>query len=90
MGWLYPDKRDFENLIQVPSGKKAVNFGDMHRIIMGFKGWLRGIHHKFEYLQAYIDEYCNRYNRNTMGEGIFDKLLKKDYVKTNYLKQLIT
>lgn len=86
-----PLKKDFENLIQVHSGKKGENFGDMHRIIMGFKGWLRGIHHKVTYLQAYIDEYCYRYNRNMMGEGIFDNLLKKMITsKPMTYKQLIT
>jgi hypothetical protein len=72
-----PLSRDFENLIQVPSGKKGNNFPDLHRAIMGFKGWLRGIHHNVEYLQSYIDEYCYRFNRSYMKEGIFENLMKR-------------
>ncbi len=70
---------DFENLIQVPSGKKGNNFPDLHRAIMLFKGWLRGMHHNVEYLQPYIDEYCYRFNRSNMKEGIFENLMKRIY-----------
>ena len=72
-----PLVKDFENLIQVDSGKKGGNFPDLHRCIMGFKGWLRGMHHQVENLQAYIDEYCYRFNRSNMKEGIFDNLLNR-------------
>jgi hypothetical protein len=44
---------------------------------MGFKGWLRGMHHRVENLQAYIDEYCYRFNRSNMKDGIFDNLLRR-------------
>lgn len=72
-----PLKKEFVNLKQVPSGKKGENFPDLHRVIMGFKGWLRGVHHHAEYLQAYIDEYTYRFNRNFMKEKIFDNLMKR-------------
>lgn len=72
-----PLKKEFLNLEQVPSGKKGENFPDLHRVIMGFKGWLRGIHHHTEYLQAYVDEYTYRFNRNYMKEKIFDNLMKR-------------
>jgi hypothetical protein len=45
-----PLKKDFANLRQVTSGKKGNNFPDLHRVIMGFKGWLRGIYHRVENL----------------------------------------
>lgn len=70
-----PLKKDFVNLNQVSSGKKGENFPDMHRVIMGFKGWLRGMHHQVDHLQGYIDEYCYRFNRSNMKDGIFDNLL---------------
>lgn len=70
-----PLKKEFKNLEQVNSGKKGENFPDMHRVIMGFKGWLRGIHHHVEHLQAYIDEYTYRFNRHLMKGNIFDNLL---------------
>lgn len=72
-----PLKKDFANLHQVPSGKKGENFPDLHRVIMGFKGWLRGMHHQVENLQGYIDEYCYRFNRSNMKDGIFDNLLRR-------------
>jgi len=56
-----PLKKDFPNLVQIKSGKKGKNFPELHRSIMGFKGWLRGMHHKVNHLQAYIDEYCYRF-----------------------------
>ncbi len=70
-----PLVKDFANLIQIPSGVKGGNFPDLHRAIMGFKGWLRGMHHRVEYLQSYVNEYCYRFNRNNMKVGIFDNLL---------------
>lgn len=72
-----PLKKEFVNLEQVPSGNKGENFPDLHRVIMGFKGWLRGIHHHTEYLQAYVDEYTYRFNRNFMKEKIFDNLMRR-------------
>lgn len=72
-----PLKKDFENLLQVPSGIKGNNFPEIHRTIMSFKGWLRGIHHRVEHLQAYIDEYCYRFNRSNMKDGLFENLMNR-------------
>jgi hypothetical protein len=72
-----PLVNEFPNLKQVHSGKKGENFPDLHRAIMGFKGWLRGIHHQAKHLQAYIDEYTYRFNRNFMKKNIFDNLLER-------------
>lgn len=72
-----PLKKDFINLNQVLSGKKGGNFPDLHRVIMGFKGWLRGMHHHANHLQAYIDEYTYRFNRNNMKAGVFDNLMER-------------
>lgn len=72
-----PLEKEFPNLVQVESGKKGGNFPDLHRTIMGFKGWLRGIHHKVDHLQSYIDEYCYRFNRSHMQKDIFENLMKR-------------
>ena len=72
-----PLKKDFANLSHTSSGKKGGNFPDLHRVIMGFKGWLRGMHHHANHLQAYINEYTYRYNRNFMKANIFDNLLDR-------------
>jgi len=76
-GWTgyMPLKENFPNLTQEKSKNKGKNFSQMHRVIMGFKGWLRGIHHHGEHLQGYVDEYCYRFNRSFMKEGIFENLL---------------
>jgi len=68
-------KEDFPNLKQIKSGEKGKNFSMLHRTIMGFKSWLRGIHGHAKHLQGYLDEYCYRHNRSFMKEGIFDNLL---------------
>ncbi len=72
-----PLMADFKGLRQVPSGRKGENFPDLHRAIMGFKGWLRGMHHHVAHLQAYIDEYTYRFNRSFMTKGLFDNLLNR-------------
>ena len=72
-----PLKVEFEKLEQTGTGKKGKNFPVMHRWIMGLKGWLRGTHHHARDLQAYLDEYCYRYNRNRMKEGIFENLMNR-------------
>ena len=72
-----PLKKEFDNLYQVPPGKKGENFPDLHRVIMGFKGWLRGVHHHATHLQAYIDEYTYRFNRNKMKLFHFENLIDR-------------
>ncbi len=78
-GWIGygPLKAKFKNLKQEKAEPKAKNFKEMHRIIMGFKGWLRGVHHQARHLQAYLDEYCFRFNRSSMKEGVFENLLQR-------------
>ena len=65
-------KETYQNLKQIPSGKKGENFPNMHRSIMLFKAWLRGTHHAVDHLQAYLDEYTYRFNRSMMKVGIFE------------------
>lgn len=72
-----PLAKDFENMVQIPSGKKGSNFPELHRAVMMLKGWLRGMHHHVDDLQAYLDEYCYRFNRSFMKEGIFDNLMMR-------------
>ncbi len=72
-----PLKSDFENIKHVKSGKKGENFKDLHRVIMNFKGWLRGVHHHVTDLQEYINEYSYRFNRSFMKENIFENLMRR-------------
>ena len=70
-------EKEMPNLRTENSTKKGKNFGVMHRVIMNFKAWLRGTHGHVKHLQFYLNEYCYRYNRHRMKEGIFDNLLQK-------------
>jgi len=76
-GWTgyLPLAEHFPKLTHEKAEKKGKNFAHMHRVIMGFKGWLRGIHHHAKHIQAYIDEYCYRFNRSYMKENIFENLM---------------
>jgi hypothetical protein len=62
-------------MIQLSSGEKGGNFPEIHRAIMLFKAWVRGIYHSVDDLQAYIDEYTCRFNRLLMKSSIFDNLI---------------
>ena len=84
-----PLKKTFKNLVQEKSEKKGKNFPLLHRSIMGFKGWMRGIHHKTIYLQAYIDEYCYRFNTNLMKEGIFENLLNRKVIEKPFTHKIM-
>ena len=78
-GWIFyksPGKY-FPHIKHGLSGKKGSNFPDLHRVIMGFKGWLRGMHHQVENLQAYLDEYSYRFNGRQMKVEIFENLIEK-------------
>src|SRR5205085_7007082 len=70
-------KNQFPKLKQEKSQKKGKNFKDLHRTIMNFKGWLRGMHHSVKHLQSYLDEYTYRFNRHKMNEGIFENLINR-------------
>lgn len=70
-----PLEKRYGNMKRIPSGKKGRNFPDLHRVIMMLKAWLRGMHHHVHHLQDYLDEYCYRFNRSFMKEGIFDNLM---------------
>jgi len=70
-------EEDFPNIIREKSEKKGKNFVEMHRCVMMFKAWLRGVHHSVKHLQAYLDEYTYRFNRHKMKEGIFENLVAR-------------
>lgn len=76
-----PLDREFENIKHIKSGRKGENFPELHRVIMNFKGWLRGLHHHVKDLQEYINEYTYRFNRSFMKGNIFDNIVNR-MVKT--------
>ncbi len=71
-----PLKKDYKKLTQ-KSSKGGKNFQELHRTIMSFKGWLRGMHHQVKHLQAYLNEFSYRFNRQLMKENIFDNLIQR-------------
>ena len=73
----------------VGGAEAGVNSPDLHRVIMGFKGWLRGIHHHAEHLQAYVDEYAYRFNRSFMKGNIFDNLILRMVKAKPYTYKMI-
>jgi len=78
-GWrgYWPLKTEY-NLEQILSAK-GVNFPELHIVMMSFKGWLRGIHHKCSkrFMQGYLDEFFFRFNRRNFMKSIFHKLVEQ-------------
>ena len=72
-----PLDKEFENMSHKKLGKKGENFPELHRVIMNFKGWLRGLHHYVKDLQDYINEYTYRFNRSFMKGIIFNNLMNR-------------
>lgn len=70
-----PCKKDFPKLKQEKS-EKGKRHPLMHRQVMMFKAWLRGIHHHCSHLQRYIDEFCYRFNRLKYPDSMFHSLVK--------------
>lgn len=68
--------KDFPNLTQIKSDN-GKNFPLIHRQIMMFKAWLRGIHHHCMHLQNYLDEFCYRFNRLRHMDTIFNNLIAR-------------
>lgn len=52
---------------------------ELHKQIMQFKNWLRGIHHKCssQHLHAYLDEYVYRFNKRNARKWIFNDVINK-------------
>lgn len=71
-----PCKKDFPNIKQENSDN-GKGFLLLHRQIMMFKAWLRGIHHHCDYLQKYLNEFCYRFNRLKYPDTVFHNLIKK-------------
>lgn len=72
-----PLDKEFEHIRHMKSGRKGENFPELHRVIMNFKGWLRGMHHHVDDLQEYINEYTYRFNRSFMKGNIFDNIMNR-------------
>jgi len=80
---------EFPKILREKSEKKGKNFPQLHRSIMMFKAWLRGVQHSVQHLQAYINEYTYRFNRHKMKEGIFENLIKRMVEKPPHTYKMI-
>jgi hypothetical protein len=71
-------KKDFKKLKQFKSDQ-GKSFPELHVMIMNFKSWLRGIHHKCQcnYMQKYLDELFYRFNRRSFTKNIFNNLFER-------------
>jgi hypothetical protein len=65
--------------IQTVLSNMGRSLEELHKQIMQFKNWLRGIHHKCskQHLFAYADEYVFRFNRRNNRKDIFNKVVNK-------------
>lgn len=63
--------------INLVKSEKGATMEQLHKQIMLFKNWLRGIHHKCskEHLHAYLKEYVFRFNRRNKRRYIFHELV---------------
>jgi len=74
---------NFENIVEghnsqvIPKEKIGEILPWVHLAISNAKRMLLDIHHvmKPEYLQAYLNEFCYKFNRRYFGEAIFDRML---------------
>lgn len=63
--------------IETLKSEKGKAMEEIHKQIMLFKNWLRGIHHKCSkaLLKQYLNEYKFRFNHRNMQHRIFDILI---------------
>lgn len=61
------------------ASQKGKGLEELHKQIMQFKNWLRGIHHKCsaQHLHAYLDEYVYRFNKRNARKWIFSNTVEK-------------
>lgn len=69
-------KTNFKSLTHVPSKKTGENLSYLHRAIIDFNGWHKGIQYVV-HLQAYVYEYTYRLIRIFLSKGSFYNLLSK-------------
>lgn len=65
--------------IKTVASQMGTALEELHKQIMQFKNWLRGIHHKCSevHLHAYLDEYTYRFNKRNARRWIFNDLINK-------------
>ncbi|MBP6185237.1 MAG: IS1595 family transposase [Saprospiraceae bacterium] len=67
--------KKLKNVCPQKSKAQGGPFERMRRIINGIQVWLRGTHGHATHLQYYLNEYCFRFNRHLMKEGLFENLI---------------
>lgn len=57
--------------------KNGKNFESLHKIIMNFKSWIRGIHHRVSnfHFGRYLLEFVFRHNNRNYEQGIFHSII---------------
>ncbi len=69
--------REMKNIHPKKSNKKMATFTLKDRVITSLTAWLRGTHGHASHLVYYLDEYCFRFNRHLMKEGLFENLIQR-------------
>lgn len=74
----YKTLKEEMNLSLIKSDKGS-GLKELHKQIMLFKNWLRGIHHKCskQHLHAYLKEYVYRFNRRNKRQWLFNDIIAK-------------
>ena len=65
--------------IETVKSERGTAMKELHKQIMLFKNWLRGIHHKCSkaLLKKYLNEYKFRFNNRNRRHRIFDILIER-------------
>ena len=65
--------------LEMVKSEKGSALEQLHKQIMLFKNWLRGIHHKCskEHLHAYLKEYVFRFNRRNKRRYLFHEMMQR-------------
>lgn len=72
-----PLKKEFD--IEQEKSNKGKNFKHIHTMIMSFKSWLRGLHHKCnkKFFQGYLNEFCYKFNRRHIMDRMVFNLFER-------------
>jgi transposase-like protein len=71
-----PIAKEFD--IEGIKSQGGVNFKELNTLVMLFKTWIRGIHHRVskKNIQNYINEFFFRFNRKAYPKASFNKILE--------------
>ena len=73
----YQSYLSLKNVELMPKKYQVGDLNWLHKVISNLKAYLRGTYHgRCRNIQAYLDEYCFRFNRRMTGDQIFMRLTR--------------